>query len=68
MRTSFAILLHIHKKNYRYIAIVFNNYYALSTKPDLKQAVHTYILRVEVAPVLTRTDLTFDFQILFDLL
>lgn len=43
-------------------------YYALSTKPDLKQAVHTYILRLAPLASLTLTDLTFDFHILLDLL
>ena len=41
--------------------------YALSTFPDLKQEVHTYIFFV--APLtLTLTDLTLEFQILLDLL
>ena len=42
-------------------------FYALSTFPDLKQEVHTYIF---LAPpsTLTFTDLMLDFHILFDLL
>lgn len=41
--------------------------YALSTFPDLKQEVQTYIFFA--APLtLTFTDLTFDFHILLDLL
>jgi hypothetical protein len=41
--------------------------YALSTKPERKQEVHTYIF---LAPpfTLTLTDLTFAFQIALDLL
>ena len=37
--------------------------YALSTFPDLKQEVHTYILSVAPLSVFTRTDFTFDFHI-----
>ncbi len=40
---------------------------ALSTKPDLRQDVHTYIF-CEPPVVLTLTDFTFALQILFDLL
>ena len=39
--------------------------YALSTKPDLKQEVHTYILWVPPF-TLTLTDFTFAFHILLD--
>ena len=41
--------------------------YALSTSPDLRQAVHTYILCGPWA-VITLTDFTLDFHILLDLL
>ena len=41
--------------------------YALSTFPDLKQEVHTYIFFVPPF-TLTRTDLMLDFHILLDLL
>ena len=43
------------------------DHYALSTKPERKQEVHTYIF---LAPplTLTLTDLTFAFQIALDLL
>ena len=46
---------------------VFITHYALSTFPERKQEVHTYIF---LAPpfTLTFTDFTFEFQILFDLL
>ena len=45
----------------------FSSNYALSTKPERKQEVHTYIF---LAPplTLTLTDLTFAFQIALDLL
>ena len=39
--------------------------YALSTFPDLKQEVHTYIFFAPPS-VLTLTDFTFDFHILFE--
>ena len=42
--------------------------YALSTFPDLKQEVHTYIFFAPPAVVFTLTDLTLDFHILLDLL
>ena len=40
--------------------------YALSTFPDLKQEVHTYIFFAPPAVVFTLTDLTLDFHILLD--
>ena len=43
-------------------------YYALSTHPDLKQEVHTYIFFAPPLAVLTFTDFTLDFHILLDLL
>ena len=43
-------------------------YYALSTFPDLRQEVHTYIFLAPPVAVLTFTDLTLDFHILLDLL
>lgn len=42
--------------------------YALSTLPDLKQEVHTYIFFAPPFAVLTLTDFTLDFHILLDLL
>lgn len=42
--------------------------YALSTFPDLKQEVHTYIFFAPPVVVFTLTDLTLDFHILLDLL
>ena len=42
--------------------------YALSTFPDLKQEVLTYIFFAPPAVVFTLTDLTLDFHILLDLL
>ena len=42
--------------------------YALSTFPDLKQEVHTYIFCAPPVAVLTLTDFTLDFHILLDLL
>ena len=42
--------------------------YALSTFPDLRQEVHTYIFFAPPVAVLTFTDFTFDFHILLDLL
>ncbi len=44
-----------------------NPYQALSTLPDLRHDVHTYIF-FEPPSVLTRTDFTLDFHILLDLL
>jgi len=48
---------------------LFSRYkhYALSTLPDLKQEVQTYIFLL-AAPTFTLTDLMFAFHILFDLL
>ena len=43
-------------------------YYALSTHPDLKQEVHTYIFFAPPLAVLTFTDFTLEFDILLDLL
>ena len=50
----------------RHVLSISSNY-ALSTKPERKQEVHTYIF---LAPplTLTLTDLTFAFQIALDLL
>lgn len=42
--------------------------YALSTKPDLKQEVHTYVFLAPPSAVLILTDFTLDFHILLDLL
>ena len=42
-------------------------YYALSTHPDLKQEVHTYVF-LATPFTLILTDLTLDFHILFVLL
>lgn len=42
--------------------------YALSTLPDLKQEVHTYVFLAPPSAVLILTDLTLDFHILLDLL
>ena len=46
----------------------YDTTYALSTFPDLKQEVHTYIFFAPPAVVFTLTDLTLDFHILLDLL
>ena len=43
-------------------------YYALSTLPDLKQEVHTYVFLAPPSAVLILTDFTLDFHILLDLL
>lgn len=43
-------------------------FYALSTFPDLRQEVHTYIFLAPPVAVLTFTDFTLDFHILLDLL
>ena len=50
--------------SYSYI----NRNYALSTFPDLRQEVHTYIFCAPPLAVLTLTDFTLDFHILLDLL
>lgn len=44
-----------------------SNYYARSTRPDLKQDVQTYIF-LEPPSVFTLTDFTFDFHIFGDFL
>lgn len=55
------------RKQFRGFIIIKLINYALVTAPDLKQEVHTYIF-LGPAVVITLTDLTLDFHILFDFL
>ena len=46
----------------------FSSNYALSTKTERKQEVHTYVFLAPPSAVLILTDFTLDFHILLDLL
>ena len=62
------IIIFRNKKQPPHFTGAYDITYALSTFPDLKQEVHTYIFFAPPAVVFTLTDLTLDFHILLDLL